>query len=288
MKLTEARGKLVVIGGAEEYEGDAVIHKEFLKLAGGDESHIVVITTATENPDAAREKWTAAFKKLGAKKVEAIDVSSRMDSQKPESLKAIERATGLYFTGGDQLFITSLMGGSELQKLIYQRYEEGLVIAGSSAGAAMMANSMILRGDAEMNPRVGSVEIGPGMDLIVGSVIDTHFSQRGRHGRLLAAVAHYPQELGIGIDENTAMIVDKGKFRVLGEGSVTIIDGNSMTYTNMPYIKKDRSLTLADVKIHVLGENAVFDLQNRCLIIDASNKAAKAASRSEENKENKK
>ena len=120
---------------------------------------------------------------------------------------ALEGATAVFFTGGDQLHITALMGGTEMDKLIKRRHGKGLLLGGTSAGAAMMSNSMLLGGDGECNPRSGAVEIGPGMDFVVGAVIDTHFSQRGRHGRLIAAVAHYPQDLGLGLDEDTAIVV---------------------------------------------------------------------------------
>src|SRR3712207_4708460 len=147
-----------------------------------------------------------------------------------------------------------------MQRLIQQRSERGLVVGGTSAGAAMMSNSMILGGASDENPKVGGVEIGPGMDLVIGAMIDTHFSQRGRHGRLLTAVAHYPQDLGIGIDENTAMIVEKNEVRVLGEGAVTIIDAGAMTYANTPNIEKGKNLALADVRLHVLCEGEKFYL----------------------------
>lgn len=269
MQLTEARGTLIAIGGGEDREGECFILNEFVQLAKGKNARIVVMTTATEKPEEMGEIYIKAFSKLGVKEVRVVDVSSRADSMAEENIEAVEHATGLFFTGGDQLHVTSLMGGTELQRIIHARYEKDLIIGGTSAGAAMMSNSMILSGDSDENPRLGSVSMGAGMDLIVGCIIDTHFSQRGRHGRLLAAVAHYPQDVGFGIDENTAFVVKNNQFEVIGEGAVTVIDAGAMTYTNTPYVEKGKSLTLGDVKIHVLSEGHKFDLRKRELIIPA-------------------
>jgi cyanophycinase len=275
MELSEARGRLVAIGGGDIKEGDAPLLKAFVKLARGPRAKIVVMTVATDDPAAAAAEYRAAFGRLGIDDVKVVDVSSRADTLKPESLEAIGGATGLFFTGGDQLHITSLIGGTQMQALIHRRYERGLVVGGTSAGAAMMSNSMILGGGGDDNPKVGAVEIGPGMDLIVGAMIDTHFSQRGRYGRLLTAVAHYPQDLGIGIDEKTAMIVNRGEFEVAGEGSVVVIDGGAMTYTSLPYSEKGDGLSLYGVRVHVLSAGARFDLSKREPVVERDDEAPK-------------
>jgi cyanophycinase len=268
MQLTEAKGKLVVVGGAEDTEGDCLILKEFLKLAKGARARVVVMTVATDKPQDVGDEYVSAFKRLGVDDVKQVDVSTREDATDGDAIKLIEKATGLYFTGGDQLHITSLLGGTEMQRVMYERYERGLVIAGTSAGAAMMGNSMILGGGGDESPRMEGVEIGPGMDLVIGAIIDTHFSERGRHGRLLTAVAHYPQDLGLGIDEDTAMIVENNEFTVIGKGAVTIIDGGAMTYSNLPYVEKDDSLALYDVRVHVIPDGHKFSLPNRQPIVE--------------------
>lgn len=240
------------------------------------------MTVATDDPAAAAGEYKAAFTRLGVDDVKAVDVSSRADTLGPGALEAIEKATGLFFTGGDQLHITSLMGGTEMQALIQRRYERGLVIGGTSAGAAMMSNSMILGGDPNENPKVGAVEIGPGMDLVIGAVIDTHFSQRGRYGRLLTAVAHYPQDLGIGLDEKTAMIVNRNEFEVAGEGAVIVIDAGAMNYTSLPYTEKGDGLSLYGVRVHVLSAGARFDLSKREPIVDTAHEAPKKKGKANE------
>jgi cyanophycinase len=273
--LSEARGRLVAVGGAEDREGDCVILKEFVRLAKGAKARVVVMTVATDHPAEAGREYRNVFRRLGVDDTEVVDVSAREDAAAPEALEKIGRATALYFTGGDQLHITSLMGGTEMQRLIHERHGKGLLIGGTSAGAAMMSNSMIVGGGGEENPRVEAVRIGPGMDLLVGTMIDTHFSRRGRHGRLLTAVAHYPQDLGLGIDENTALVVDGNEFEVIGEGAVTVMDAGAMTYTNLPYAGEREGLALYGVSVHVLPAGHRFDLAGRRPVVPEDDKAPK-------------
>jgi cyanophycinase len=268
MELSEARGRLVAIGGGDIKEGDAPLLKEFVKLARGARARVVVMTVATDDPAAAANEYRAAFRRLGLDDIKVVDVSTRADAADAESLEAVAQATGLFFTGGDQLHITSLLGGTEMQKLIHRRFEKGLVVGGTSAGAAMMSNSMIVSGEADENPKLGGVEIGPGMDLLIGAMIDTHFSQRGRFGRLLTAVAHYPQDLGIGLDERTAMVVNRDEFEVFGEGAVTVVDAGAMTYTSLPYAEEEKNLSLFGVRVHVLSAGHKFNLTNREPVIE--------------------
>lgn len=263
----------MAIGGGEDKEKDCLILKEFVRLAGDEKARIVVMTTATDSPEEAAAKYTEVFERLGAKHIEAIDVAQRGDAMKPESVEKVKKATGIFFTGGDQLHITSLMGGTDLQNAIMEACESGIIVAGTSAGTAMMGNSMIVTGKSDENARVGSVEMAPGTDLIVGCMIDTHF----------------PQDIGFGIDENTAMVINKNQFEVIGEGAVTVIDGGAMTYTDVPFVEKGQSIALADVKIHVLPNRYKFDLKKRQMIVprQASQKM-KAASLNENEKTEKK
>jgi cyanophycinase len=269
MVLTEAKGVLLAIGGGDIKTGEMPLLKEFVRLSKGPKARIVVLTIATDEPAAAKREYEAAFKKLGVDDVTTVDVSTRADAEKEESLAAISNATGLFFTGGDQLHITSLLGGTEMQALIHRIHERGVIIGGTSAGAAMMSNSMLLGGAPDENPKVGGARIGPGMDLIIGAMIDTHFSQRGRFGRLLTAVAHYPQDVGLGLDEVTGILVNKTEFEVMGEGSVTVIDAGAMTYTSLPDTEGEgQALSLYGVRVHVLAAGHRFDLARREPIIE--------------------
>jgi cyanophycinase len=275
MKVNGAKGKLVIIGGGEDKEGDCAILKEFVRLAGKAKARVVIMTVATDQPEESGAEYKKVFKKLGVEDVHSVDVSARRDAHDEKALKIIEQATGIFFTGGDQIHITSLLGGTEMQELIRRRYEEGAVLGGTSAGAAMMSNSMIIRGDSNCNPRFGGMEIGPGMDFLPDTMIDTHFSQRGRIGRLLTAIAHYPQDIGFGIDENTALVVNNHQLEVIGENSVTVIDAGGITYTNLPDLERDQALTLHGVQIHVLSTGHKFDLARRAPV-DETAKAEKA------------
>jgi cyanophycinase len=267
MELSKARGRLVAIGGGEDREDDCGILKEFIRLSKGAKARIVVMTVATDKPSVLGGEYAAAFKRLGVDEVSVVDVSSREDAKSEKGLELIGKATGIFFTGGDQLHITTLLGGTRMHGLLHERFEKGVVLGGTSAGAAMMSNSMFIRGESDETPRFGGMEIGPGMDFLTGAVIDTHFSQRGRIGRLLTAVAHYPQDVGIGVDENTALVVQGTEFEVIGEGAVTVVDAGDITYTNLPSIGDGDALALYNVKLHVLPAGHRFDLGNRCPVI---------------------
>ena len=254
---------LIAIGGGELEESKDILEK-FLGLAKkNSDARLVVMTIATNETEAAADKYNRLFRKHGLKHVGIVDVSQRDDAFKEASLKKIREADAIFFTGGDQLNITSLLGGSLLHNLIYERIKDGIVVAGTSAGAAMMSNSMIVSGRSDLAPKVGSVEIAPGMDLLSGTIIDTHFSERGRHGRLLAAIAHYPQDLGIGIDEQTAIVIYRNEFTVLGKGVVTIMDGSQMRHNNLPYRKDEETVGLFGVDIHVLPAGYKYNLKKR-------------------------
>jgi cyanophycinase len=265
---------LIAIGGGNFSETSDIL-QEFLDLfKDKSDARLVVMTVATNEPESAANKYNSLFRKNGVKHVSVVDVSERGDAFKESALKKIRDADALFFTGGDQLNVTSLLGGSPLHNLIYEKIKDGFVIAGTSAGAMMMSNSMITSGRNDIAPRMGCIEIAPGMDLISETIIDTHFSQRGRHGRLLAAIAHYPQALGVGIDERTGIVYRNNEFRVIGEGVVTILDGNRMKHSNLAYRGEGEPLGLFDVCIHVLPAGYKFDLKHREPISPALQKLA--------------
>ncbi|MDQ3801045.1 MAG: cyanophycinase, partial [Acidobacteriota bacterium] len=205
--MSRSDSTLIAIGGGEFAEAEDVLQEILNLLKEKSDPRMTVMTVATNEPESAAGKYDSLFRKHGIKHVSVVDISEREDSFKESSLKKIRESDALFFTGGDQLNVTSLLGGSPLHNLIHERVTEGFIIAGTSAGAMMMSNSMITSGRNDTAPRMGCIGIAPGMDLVSGTIIDTHFSQRGRHGRLLTAVAHYPQDLGIGIDERTAVVI---------------------------------------------------------------------------------
>ncbi|AFZ59932.1 cyanophycinase [Anabaena cylindrica FACHB-243] len=268
MSENQNKGQLVIIGGAEEKNGDAPILREFVRRAGGVKANIVIMTAATELPREVGEKYIEVFQRLGASEVRIIDTTTREDASSSTALEAIHRATGIFFTGGEQARITSILKNTEIDAAIHKRHSEGAVVAGTSAGAAVMPDKMIVEGDSQTSARLNIVEMGPGLGFLPGVVIDQHFSERGRLGRLITALVQEPVVLGFGIDENTAMVVSDGQIEVFGEGSVTIVDESEGTYNNMDQILKDEPLAVCGVKLHILPHGHKFDLKTRQPILD--------------------
>lgn len=256
-------GPLLIIGGAEDKKDEAVILREFVRLAKGARARIVVVTVATELPDEVGAEYSEVFKRLEVADVQVVHVRNREEASLPESIEAIQKATGIFFTGGSQLRITSLIGGTEFDKSVLHRYQNGAVIAGTSSGASMMAGTMIIGGESETNPSLGGVQLMPGMSLLPDVIIDQHFAQRGRIGRLVAAVANNPAYLGLGIDENTAVIVQNNCLEVIGAGSISILDGSTISHTNLPEIGHDDCIAVCGMQFHILPAGYRYDLAAR-------------------------
>lgn len=260
---SENRGQLVIIGGAEEREGECRILREFVRRAGGIKARIAVMTAATSLPREVGDDYIRIFERLGAEDVRVVDTERREDASDPKYQEILQNATGVFFTGGDQARITSLLKDTELDAIIHRRFSEGIVVGGTSAGAAMMPDVMIIEGDSETNPRVDVVAMGPGMGFLPGIVVDQHFAQRGRLGRLISALAQQPAVLGLGIDENTAVIVNGNEFEVVGEGAVTVIDESEKTHDNMDGLLKDEALAVCGARLHILPQGYRFNLKTR-------------------------
>jgi len=263
MKTPRRAGPLVVIGGAEDKTGDCVVLREFVRLAGGARARLVVLTVASEVPDEVGATYLEVFQRLGAKQVRVLDVRERGQTAGAELVEAVEQATGVFFTGGDQERITNLLGGTAADQALHRRHEEGLLLGGTSAGAAMMSANMILEGKSGATPRVGHVRIGPGMDFWRGVLIDQHFGQRGRSGRLLSALARYPHQLGVGIDEDTALVVQGEEFEVIGSGAVAVFDAGCATYNDVLDRQPSEHVALCNVRLHVLTAGFRFRLSDR-------------------------
>ncbi len=263
MNTEQKRGTLIIIGGAEDREGNCVVLREFIRRSGGVKAHIAVMTAATGYPREVGEEYTSIFKRLGAESVEVIHTEHREDSEREDSLDIIAEATGIFFTGGDQLRIVEFIKGTPLDKAIHKRSEEGAVISGTSAGAAMMPDQMIIAGASVSNPTVDAVSIGPGMGFLPGILVDQHFAQRGRLGRLLAALVLEPADIGLGIDEDTAIVVQGDEFEVIGSGSVTVVDETNSTHNNLEGLLKDEPIALCGVQLHILPQGYRFNVRKR-------------------------
>ncbi len=255
-------GPLVIIGGAEDRGGS--ILKTFVDLAGGDKAVVAVLGTASGEPDGAEADYHQAFGRLGVRKVETLSVACREDAASPKVLEQAAAATAFFFTGGDQLRITSTLGGTPLDEMLHRRHAAGAVIAGTSAGASAMSETMIAAGDSDDAPTKCTIKMAPGMGFLEGCVVDQHFAQRGRLGRLLAALAQNPKVLGLGIDEDTAtLVLPGGTLQVIGSHTVTILDGRGIGRTNASESLPDEPLALTDVLLHVLSRGYGFDLVTR-------------------------
>ncbi|GAB4517201.1 MAG: cyanophycinase [Anaerolineae bacterium] len=253
---------LILIGGHEDKEDECVILKEVVKAAVGGE--LVIITVATDEPDAMAQKYEIVFHELGVDKVHSLDVRLREDAQKEENVELIERASVIFFTGGDQLRITSQIGDTPVFRTIRERHEAGMTIAGTSAGAAAMPETMVISGAGDETSEISAIGMAPGLGFVHSVVIDSHFAERGRISRLLGVVAQNPANLGLGIDENTAIVIDEKQcFKVIGGGAVYVLDGTDLSYSSLSEEHPEGVMTIHDLKLHVLGADDIFDLVKR-------------------------
>lgn len=257
----QTEGRLLVIGGNEEKEGECRILREFVSLAGGSDARVVILTTATELPEEVGEEYRDIFERLGAGEVRVLHAETREESSRRELSEAIDAASGIFLTGGDQLRLTSILGGTEADRSILSAFGGGAIVAGTSAGASAMAGTMIVSGDSADTATRSTVSMAQGMSLVADVVIDQHFAQRGRMNRLLASVAQNPHLLGIGIDEDTAVLVTPdGRCEVIGSQSVTILDGRHVHQTNVSDSSSREPLAITNLVMHVLPEGYGYDL----------------------------
>ncbi len=254
---------LIIIGGHEDKEGDRVILREVARRTGS--GRLVVATIASEVPGELWEVYERIFRNLGVRHLSHLEIQSRAEALAGNHVRAFEDATAVFFTGGDQLKITSQIGDTPLYQSIVDLYEAGGTICGTSAGASAVPETMLVAGGGERSHRIGdSVHMAPGLGLLSGVIIDQHFAERGRTGRLIGAVAQNPRILGIGIDENTAIVVEAGRhFEVLGEGAVYVIDGRDVSYSNLTEEDTDHALSIYDIRLHLLSQPDRFDLRER-------------------------
>jgi cyanophycinase len=264
---SKSKGQLIIIGGAEEKhrESQMGILEEVSRHAVKGNGTLLVVTVATQLPEELAAEYRKVFGDLGVPRVEVLDIRTRQDGQEKENIAKLKRADVIFFTGGDQLRITSQVGDSQVFQCIQEKFHKGTLVAGTSAGAAAMPQTMLIDGASDESNRIRTIGMAPGLGLIDGVVIDSHFAQRGRLGRLLGAVSQNPKNLGLGIDEDTAVYVQNNQeyFEVLGSGAVYVIDGSSITFSSLSDKNAEEVLSLYDVKLHVLSRGDCFDLVKR-------------------------
>lgn len=259
--MADRPGSLIIIGGHEDKENDRVILKLVAERVRN--GKLVIATVASHEPEGYFETYQKAFEGLGVGSLVELYVNERFEALDGKTRDILNDAAGVFFTGGDQLRISSQVGDTPVERMVHEIHERGGVVAGTSAGASVMSDTMLVRGSSAESHRIGDLRMAPGLGLIRDVIIDQHFAERGRIGRLLGAVAQNPRILGIGLDENTAITVNGGHFTVAGSGAVYVVDGGDATHSNIAEASPERTLSMFDVKMHVLGSDDRFDLRHR-------------------------
>jgi cyanophycinase len=258
-------GHLLVIGGAEDKYNERRILKKFLSLCGGEKAEVLIVPVASDFPEFSADVYVQAFRNLGVSTPRVLRATSRQDVFQADPEELLDGVTGVFITGGDQMRLVSLLGGTKfadkLRKLVR---ETDIVLAGTSAGAAGMSTSMIVRGESTSHPHKNSVRLSPGLGFLKNIIIDQHFTERGRISRLITAVSYNPYNLGIGIDENTAIIVNgDGVLEVYGVGSVTVVDGSQISYNEIAEVDENQAFSVCGVQLHVLRDGLIYDYLDR-------------------------
>jgi cyanophycinase len=251
--------RLLIIGGAEDRCCGSGLLERFVELCGGDKARIVLVTTATEVPEEVLADYERVFRKLGADHVSELWLRGRGDADADDAVSLLSAATGVFFSGGDQAKLRTLVG-SRTNDVISARLSDGLVVAGTSAGATAMGRTMIL-GGAGSDVSAASVRTAPGLGLVPHALIDMHFAERGRLPRLLSAVALDPEHLGVGLDENTGVLIEGDGFEVIGTGVTTVVDAEGATVVH-PAGDCD-PITLFGVRLHLLPAGCLFNFGTR-------------------------
>ena len=260
---TSPRGFIVPIGGAEKKKADRVILSRFVRLAGGADARLVVLPTASEMADTG-DRYRRLFEDLGAESVEVLPIVERREAYDDGCLRVLEEATGIFLTGGNQLRLSTILGGTPVAQAIRRLNAAGVHVGGTSAGAAVLPEHMIAGGASGHTPRADGVILAPGLGLTNRLVVDQHFRQRDRLGRLLTAVSFNPFAVGVGLDEDTALFLGPDDvFEVVGSGGVTVLDPTHLAYSSMDSAKPGKAVSLIDIRLHVLTAGARFNTETR-------------------------
>ncbi len=261
-------GSILIIGGAEDKFNERHILKKFIALSGGKRANVLIIPIASDFAEQAGEVYSSIFTKMGVKSVKVMNLKSRQEVMQVDAKKLFDRITGVFITGGDQLRLSTILGGTEVLHTLQTKLKTGMVLAGSSAGAACMSAAMIVRGESQIHPNRDSVRIAPGLGILKHIIIDQHFTQRTRLNRLITAVCYNADFLGIGIDENTAIYINpEGILQVIGEGTVTIVDGSKVNYLDIAEVNETEPFSVFGLQLHILNHTIKYDIVNRTSVM---------------------
>ena len=279
--MTKPLGKLIAIGGNEDKGTEPepnfeqknnlnffqlqILSRIVQELKNQKSSHIEIITTASSIPREVGENYRQSFSKLGCENVHVLDIRNREDAQKPENIERIRNCDGLLFSGGNQLRLSTIFGGTEILHLLHERFQqENFLIAGTSAGAMAMSNTMIYQGSSGGALIKGEVKITTGLAFIRDVIIDSHFDKRGRFGRLAQAVASNPSCIGIGLGEDTGVLItDNNHLEAIGSGLVIIVDGHDIHHSNIADLSEGSPISIENLVVHVMTKGNAYDLQRR-------------------------
>ena len=262
------RGYIIPIGGAEEKIKKPLILQKFAELCGGKNARLAIIPTASKLK-ATSQHYIDIFRDIGVDHCIGLPIEERADSEREDYLREIKEASGIFITGGHQLRLSTIMGGTSLAQMIRRRNADGVHFAGTSAGAAFIPEHMISGGRSTPTPREGGVTFAPGLGLTNRIVVDQHFRQRDRLGRLLSAVAYNPFASGIGIDENTAAFIDPdGMLEVVGSGAITVIDPSELSHSSMGSKRKGTPINLTNLRLHLLTRGAKYNVNTRQVFLE--------------------
>ena len=256
-------GFIVPIGGAEEKIGDTRILSRFVELCGGDNARIAIIPTASQLDDTGT-RYEEVFHRLGVESAQALPFKVREDCEREDWLETLAAANGIFMTGGNQLRLSTIVGGTQAARAIRDASARGVHVAGTSAGAGFMSEHMIAFGGEGLLPRAGLVTMAPGLGLTNRVVVDHHFAERARLGRLMTALSYNPFAIGLGLDEDTAAFIGPDDvLNVMGSGSVTLVDPADIEFSNLSSRADGEPVCLVNVRVHFLVDGWSFDLNTR-------------------------
>lgn len=272
-------GLLMAIGGAEDKVRERAILRRFVEASGGPDANLVVLATASETPETG-ERYADVFYSMHAQTVEILRIRTREDALAvgPEVHDVLEYATGFFMTGGSQLRISSALGGTTLAATLRRRHAEGMVVAGTSAGAAVLSRHMISMGESGGTPKRRLVHMAQGLGFTQDIVIDQHFRRRDRMGRLVTALSYNPEPLGVGIDEDTVAILDgDGVMTVLGSGAVTVVDASGLRFTDSHAVTRGQPVAMLGLKLDFLNSGCRYDVKRRAALAPVGHAAEREA-----------
>ncbi|HWR96313.1 MAG TPA: cyanophycinase [Arenimonas sp.] len=259
----KSRGWIIPVGGAEVKENNPQILSRFVALCGGAKARIAIIPTASKLLETG-PKYERIFKALGVKSAVSVDFEQRSDASDPERLAVFEGVTGVFLTGGSQLRLATLLGGTPVARKIRELNAHGVHVCGTSAGASFLSEHMIAFGEEGATPIAGNVRLAPGLGLTNRFIIDQHFRQRDRLGRLTAALAYNPFAIGIGLDEDSAAFISPDQtLEVGGSGAVTVVDATDLEFSSMDQADEGQPVCMLGLRIHILIAGSTFNLHTR-------------------------